>query len=98
MIPRAHRAYELYLDKYKTMAAAYPEVIISQRTLFQLQESYVRSLGEVWTSAVQLQNYLLADGLSAPAGASGSTEINLPTATGGEFRMTIRRTIVAVSR
>ena len=83
MIPRAHRAYELYLDKYKTMAAAYPEVIISQRTLFQLQESYVRSLGEVWTSAVQLQNYLLADGLSAPAGASGSTEINLPTATAG---------------
>ena len=66
MIPRAQRAYELYLHKYQSMAAAYPEVIISQRTLFQLQESYVQSLGELWASAVQLQNYLLADGMSAP--------------------------------
>lgn len=85
MIPRAQRAYELYLQKYQSMAAAYPEVLISQRTLFELQESYVRSLGELWTSAVELQNYLFADGLVAPvAGASG--EINLPigTAGGGE--------------
>lgn len=84
MIPRAQRAYELYLDKYQNMAAAYPEVIISQRTLFQLRESYVQALGELWRNAVQLQNYLLADGLSAPtAGGSPSAEINLPTAGGG---------------
>ena len=84
MIPRAHRAYELYLLKYQSMAAAYPEVIISQRTLFQLQESYVQSLGELWTSAAQLQNYLFADGLSAPnAGGIRSTEINLPTGGSG---------------
>jgi cobalt-zinc-cadmium efflux system outer membrane protein len=79
VIPRAQRAYELYWDKYREMAAAYPEVIISQRTLFQLQESYVRSLGEAWINAVQLQNYLLADGISATGvDASGSTEINPP--------------------
>jgi cobalt-zinc-cadmium efflux system outer membrane protein len=84
MIPRAQRAYQLYLQKYNNMAAAYPEVIISQRTLFQLQESYVRSLGELWTSAVLLQNYLLADGMSAPAaGGSRSMEINLPTGGSG---------------
>lgn len=84
MIPRAQHAYELYLHKYQSMAAAYPEVIISQRTLFQLQESYVQSLGDLWTCAVQLQNYLFADGLSAPgAGASGSTQINLPTGGAG---------------
>jgi cobalt-zinc-cadmium efflux system outer membrane protein len=84
MLPRARRAYELYLHKYQSMAAAYPEVIISQRTLFQLQESYVRSLGELWTSAMQLQNYLLADGVSAPgAGGGRSTEINLPTGAAG---------------
>jgi len=82
MIPRAQRAYELYLQKYQAMAAAYPEVIIAQRTLFELQESYVRSLGELWTSAVELQNYLLADGLAAPAAASGA-EINLPISTVG---------------
>ncbi len=84
MIPRAQRAYELYLHKYQSMAAAYPEVIISQRTLFQLQESYVQSLGELWASAVQLQNYLLADGMSAPfAGGSRSREINPPSSGSG---------------
>ena len=35
MIPRAARAYQRYLDKYRQMASAYPQVIISQRTLFQ---------------------------------------------------------------
>ena len=85
MIPRAQRAYELYLQKYRNMAAAYPEVIISQRTLFQLHESYTRALGDLWSSAIQLQNYLFADGLSAPrSSGSTSTQLNPPNAaTGG---------------
>ena len=84
MIPRAQRAYELYLLKYRNMAAAYPEVIISQRTFFQLQESYVQTLGELWTTAVQLQNYLLADGLTAPRpSGSTTTQSNLPTGGAG---------------
>lgn len=79
MIPRAQRAYELYLQKYQAMAAAYPEVIISQRTFFQLQESYIQTLAELWTTAIKLQTYLHADGLSAPrASASASRQINLP--------------------
>ena len=79
LIPRARRAYELYLNKYNSMAAAYPEVIISQRTLFQLEDSYSRTLGQLWTTALQLQNYLLADALSAPRPTgSASTQINLP--------------------
>lgn len=85
MIPRAQRAYELYLQKYRNMAAAYPEVIISQRTLFQLQENYTRALSDLWSSAIQLQNYLYADGVSAPrSSGSTSTQVNPPTAaTGG---------------
>jgi len=84
MIPRAQRAYELYLQKYRNMAAAYPEVIISQRTLFQLQESYVQTLAGLWTSAVQLQNYLLVDGLTAPrVTTSTSTQGSLPTSGSG---------------
>ena len=84
MIPRAQRAYELYLQKYRNAAAAYPEVIISQRTFFQLQEGYVQVLGELWTTAIQLQNYLLADGLSAPrASGSTSTQGNRPTGGSG---------------
>lgn len=79
MIPRAQRAYELYLQKYQDMAAAYPEVIISQRTYFQLQENYVQTLAELWTSAIRLQNYLHDSGLSAPRPSAGaSAQINVP--------------------
>ncbi len=37
LLPRARRAYELYLEKYQKMAQAYPQVIVSQRTLFELE-------------------------------------------------------------
>jgi cobalt-zinc-cadmium efflux system outer membrane protein len=85
IIPRAQRACELYLLKYRNMASAYPAVLVSQRTLFQVKDAYIRTLGEIWATSVQLQNYLLTDGLRAPApSGSVSTQINLPTsATGG---------------
>jgi cobalt-zinc-cadmium efflux system outer membrane protein len=70
MIPRATRAYQLYLTKYRQMGAAYPEVIVSQRTVFQLQVSYINVLGDLWNNAIMLQNYLLADGLAAPQPAA----------------------------
>lgn len=38
MIPSAQRAYDLYLNSFRQMAAAYPQVVITQRNLFQLQE------------------------------------------------------------
>jgi cobalt-zinc-cadmium efflux system outer membrane protein len=66
MIPRALRAYQLYLSKYQKMGAAYPQVIVSQRTLFQLQVSYINVLGDLWSNAIGLQNYLLTDGLRPP--------------------------------
>lgn len=85
LIPRAQRAYELYLGKYRNMAAAYPSVIVSQRTLFQLENSYAQALGELWTTAIQLQNYLLVDGVSAaPYAGSTSMQINLPSGGGIE--------------
>jgi cobalt-zinc-cadmium efflux system outer membrane protein len=69
MIPRATRAYQLYLTKYRQMASAYPQVIVSQRTLFQLRVAYVQSLERLWMSAIRLQNYTLTGGLDAPAGS-----------------------------
>jgi outer membrane protein, heavy metal efflux system len=83
MIPRAARAYQLYLAKYQQMAAAYPQVIVSQRTLFQLQVGYINALQRVWMTAVALQNYTLSDGLGAPKGSGTyGTTINLPGSTG----------------
>jgi cobalt-zinc-cadmium efflux system outer membrane protein len=64
LLPRAQRAYELYRDRYRQMAAAYPQVLVSQRTLFQLQLAYIQSLGELWQSTAQLRHFTLGGGLS----------------------------------
>ncbi|HMF65115.1 MAG TPA: TolC family protein [Edaphobacter sp.] len=84
LIPRAKRAYELYLAKYQNMAQAYPQVLVSQRTLFQLQVGYLTALRETWTNAIALQNFTLTGGLSEPQSSSTpSTSLNLPNAGGG---------------
>ena len=67
MIPRAQKAYEMYAKKYQAMAAAYPQVLIAQRTLMQLQVAYVNTLESFATNSVALQSYLLTDGLEAPS-------------------------------
>jgi cobalt-zinc-cadmium efflux system outer membrane protein len=85
MIPRAARAYQLNLNKYRQMASAYPQVIISQRTLFQLRVSYIQALENLWKSAIALQNFTLSGGLEAPARpGNSSTTITLPNSSGGE--------------
>ena len=73
MTPRAQRAYQLYLAKYKQMGAAYPQVLVSQRTYFQLQVGYITVLENLWISAIALQNYTLSSGLDAarPSGTGG---------------------------
>lgn len=65
MIPGAQRAYDLYLASFRQMAAAYPQVIITQRNLFQLQEDYVTTLTGAWQRVVEIQGLLLMDGGSA---------------------------------
>ena len=67
MIPSAQRAYDLYLNSFRQMAAAYPQVVITQRNLFQLQEDYVTTLINAWQRAVEIQSLLITAG----AGASG---------------------------
>jgi cobalt-zinc-cadmium efflux system outer membrane protein len=82
MIPRAQKAYEMYSKKYQEMAAAYPQVLIAQRTLVQLEVSYVTALESFATSLLSLQSYLLTDGLESPAQPGGMDkpvrEVNIP--------------------
>ena len=82
MIPRAQKAYEMYTEKYQAMAAAYPQVLIAQRTLMQLEVSYINALESFATSSLSLQSYLLTDGLEAPAQPGGMDkpvrEVNIP--------------------
>jgi outer membrane protein, heavy metal efflux system len=70
IIPRAQQAYELYLTSFKQMAAAYPQVLISQRTFFQVRAEYIRALVDVWQNATQLQGFMLTGALDAPGGIS----------------------------
>ena len=85
LIPRAGRAYELYLKKYRSMAQAYPQVLVSQRTYFQLQIGYINALHEVWRNAIALQNYTLRGGLQSPMSSSSPTTTNnLPNGGGGQ--------------
>src|SRR5713226_8104588 len=82
MIPRAQKAYEMYTQKYQEMAAAYPQVLIAQRTLMQLEVSYITALENFATSSLSLQSYLLTDGLEAPSQPGGIDrpvrEVNIP--------------------
>ncbi len=82
MIPRAQKAYEMYTNKYQSMAAAYPQVLIAQRTLMQLEVSYINALETFAMNSLSLQSYLLTDGLEAPSQPGGIDqpvrEVNIP--------------------
>jgi cobalt-zinc-cadmium efflux system outer membrane protein len=74
ILPRAEEAYRLYLSRYREMAAAYPQVLVAQRTFFELSNEYLESLNGAWRAALQLQGFLAGDGLDAPAAAGGAGE------------------------
>ena len=65
MIPSAQRAYEMYLNSFRQMAAAYPQVVIAQRNLFQLQEEHVGALVSAWQRAAEIRTLLIAAGSAA---------------------------------
>ena len=81
-LPNARQAYQLYLQKYHEGAAAYPQVLIAQRTLFQLETTYIVTLESVWINATTLRGLLLTDGLDLPASPGELNrpvrEINMP--------------------
>jgi cobalt-zinc-cadmium efflux system outer membrane protein len=70
MLPRAEQAYRLYQTSYQRMASAYSQVLISQRTLFQLEAEYVQALENAWQSSLVIRGFGLMDGLSEPINPS----------------------------
>lgn len=53
MLPRAEQAQRLYQANYQKMAGAYPQMLISNRTLFQLEADYVQALRNTWQSCAR---------------------------------------------
>ncbi|HET9531882.1 MAG TPA: TolC family protein, partial [Blastocatellia bacterium] len=66
MIPRAETAYNLYLASFRQMGAAYPQVLIAQRTLFQVREDYLDALVALRQNATRIEGFLLTGALDAP--------------------------------
>jgi cobalt-zinc-cadmium efflux system outer membrane protein len=82
VLPRARQAYEMYLGNFRQMAASYPQVLIAQRTLFQVEVEYARALVELRRGAASLRGFLLAGGLDSVGRPGEGGE------SGGGFGMT----------
>jgi cobalt-zinc-cadmium efflux system outer membrane protein len=66
ILPRAEEAYTLYRRNYEQMAGAYPQVLIAQRTLFQVTDQYLDAIARAWSAALRLDGFLLDAGLESP--------------------------------
>lgn len=66
VLPNAQKAYDLYLAGFRRMAAAYPQVLIAQRTMFQMRERYLDALIELRRSAIRIEGFLLTGALDKP--------------------------------
>jgi cobalt-zinc-cadmium efflux system outer membrane protein len=53
------------------MGAAYPQVLVAQRTLYEMSREYLEVIDRAWRSALALQSGLAGDGLASPAGDGG---------------------------
>ena len=77
ILPRAEQAYTLYLARYREMSAAYPQVLVAQRGLFEMAREYLNHLEDAWRSALRLQGLLAGDGLDAPDGGAQAVEASM---------------------
>jgi len=84
IVPMAEEAYRLYLARYREMAAAYPQVLIAQRTLFEMTTEYFENLEDAWRAALRLQGFLVGEGLEAPARAGGDVDSGSRMMSGGD--------------
>jgi cobalt-zinc-cadmium efflux system outer membrane protein len=77
ILPRAEQSVALYRRGFERMAAAYPQVLIAQRTLYEARAEYTRALVALRRGAALLEGMLLAGGLEAPF--HGSVQMPPPT-------------------
>ncbi len=65
-LPKAQRAFELYMDYFKKKRATWPQVLVAERAYFQYREEYLSALVELRRAEVEIKGLLLVDGLSLP--------------------------------
>jgi cobalt-zinc-cadmium efflux system outer membrane protein len=70
-LPEAKEAYELYLESFRKRRAAWPQVLVAQRTYFQISVDYIEALDEMRRAEVAILGLLLVDGLDELPGSRG---------------------------
>ena len=65
-LPDAREAYETYLGTFRKGRAAWPQVLVAQRTYFQISVDYVQALEDLRRAEVAILGLLLVDGLDEP--------------------------------
>ncbi len=72
VLERAERAYRENLDHYRQMTGAYPQVLIAQRNLFQMEDAALDAEVKAWSAAIDIQAllpYELPQNLAPPIAA-----------------------------
>ena len=75
VLPQEGEAYKLYLESYRTRRAAWPQVLVAQRTYVQANLEYLAALVEVRRLEVALAGLLLVDGLDEPPSPPGERRV-----------------------
>jgi outer membrane protein, heavy metal efflux system len=78
ILPRAEQSLEIYRRGFGRMAAAYPQVLIAQRSLYRARAEYVQALVELHRGAALLDGLLLEGALEAPSHSG----VQMPPPTG----------------
>jgi cobalt-zinc-cadmium efflux system outer membrane protein len=73
-LPDARKAYDLYLESFRKRRAAWPQVLVAQRTYFQISVEYNEALADMRSAEVAILGLLLVDGLNEPANAPSAGE------------------------
>jgi outer membrane protein TolC len=81
VLARAERAYEETLHQYRQMTAAYPQVLIARRNLFQMEDAALDALQRAWSYAIDIQallSYELPQNLAPPLAPAAPTQATPP--------------------
>ncbi|MBX9582973.1 MAG: TolC family protein [Gemmataceae bacterium] len=75
-LPKARQALDIYQQQFRQRRAAFPQVLVAERTVLQLNEDYTRALAELRRAEVDLRGLLLTGGLNAPGDVIRPGHIN----------------------
>ena len=90
-VPAARRAYELYLASFRDRKAAWPQVLVAQRTYFQISVDYTQALDDMRRAEVAILGLLLVDGLDEPPGLPSEGPVRSREQSGGNLPETLPR-------